>query len=166
MKRNIQRPAKRWTLNNADRNGRTPNNAVLGRRAGLCCDRCGADFALEQETVIKRGAVVVAFDPLVVTWNGTYVPLSTTEAHVFAHLCRRGRTTLDEVEAALLTIGANPATRSLVLGHIRSKFLRIGACDPFERLGRSGLRLRVDPDESGRTTPVVGLTLPRYAVAR
>ncbi|MGY2733562.1 hypothetical protein [Sphingomonas sp. UYP23] len=114
---------------------------------------------------MKRGAVVVAQDPVVVTWNGQPVPLSPTEAQVYSHICIRGRVTHQEIDDVIQQIGANRATRSLVLGHIRGKFMKMGACDPFEREGTNALRLRVDPDEHGATRPVIGLEMPRYATA-
>lgn len=124
-----------------------------------------ARVAPDMERAIKRGAIVLTFDPLLVTWRGQCVPLSPTEAQVYAHICRRGRTTYEELDQVLADNGANPATRSLVLGHIRGKFRQIGACCPFERLGMNMLRLRVDPDEHGSTTAVIGLTVPRYVTA-
>ena len=125
----------------------------------------GKSLAPDKELIVRRGAVTVAFDPIFVTWKEECVPLSPTEAHVYAHVCRRGRTTLKEIEDVMLKIGAAPATRALVLGHIRGKFMRLGACDPFERLGKGILRVRVDPDARGSTGVVVGLSVPRYAVA-
>lgn len=124
-----------------------------------------ARAAPDMERAIKRGAVVLTFDPLLVTWRGRCVPLSPTEAQVYAYICRRGRATYEELNQVLAENGANPATRSLVLGHIRGKFRQIGACCPFERLGMNMLRLRVDPDEHGSTAPVIGLTVPRYVIA-
>ncbi len=129
-----------------------------------CCPHCGSTTQLQDsEAVLKRGAVVIAYDPTIVTWRGRLVPLSPTEAHVYAHLARRGRATIAEIDAELHAFGSNPATRSLVLGHIRGKFRKLGACDPFERIGAHALRLRVDPDENGLAAPVIGLKLPRYA---
>jgi hypothetical protein len=129
-----------------------------------CCPHCGRTTQVEGvEAVLKRGAVVVAYDPTIVTWRGRIVPLSPTEAHVYAHLARRGRATIAEIDDQLLAFGSNPATRSLVVGHIRGKFRKMGACDPFERIGAHAFRLRVDPDEKGLAAPVIGLRLPRYA---
>lgn len=117
----------------------------------------------DEESILVRGAVTVAFDPIVVFWRGTHVPLSIVENEIYAHIFRRGRIVIDELNQLLDAIGAKAATRSLVIGHIRRKFLRMGACDPFERLGKDVIRLRVDADAAGRTTPVIGLKGPRYA---
>lgn len=137
----------------------SPSPDDLGKAFGQ------ARVAPDMERAIKRGAIVLTFDPLLITWRDRCVPLSPTEAQVYAHICRRGRTTYEELDQVLADNGANPATRSLVLGHIRGKFRQIGACCPFERLGMNMLRLRVDPDEHGSTAPVIGLTVPRYVTA-
>lgn len=106
---------------------------------------------------------MVAYDPTAVFWRNRPVPLSATEAEVFAYICRRGRVTHAEIDDVLARIGASVGTRSLVLGHVRRKFLQMGACDPFERIGTYMLRLRVDPDEWGRTAAVIGMRQARYA---
>ena len=126
------------------------------------CHCCGAALDPAVESVIKRGAVVVAFDPVMVTWRGIHVPLSPTEAHVYAYICRRGRVSVQEIDQVLEGLGCNPTTRSLVMGHIRGKFRKLGACDPFERLGSYAVRLRVDVDENGSGAPTIGARLPRY----
>jgi hypothetical protein len=130
------------------------------------CVCCGAGADEDLELVLKRGAVVVAFDPILVTWRGQPIPLSPTEANVYAHICRRGRVTFEEIDRVLSECGANPSTRSLVLGHIRGKFRKVGACEPFEKVGPCSIRLCVDPDSSGTAAPIIGLKLPRYATVR
>lgn len=85
------------------------------------------------------------------------------ENEVYAHIFRRGRIVVGELDELLDAIGAKAATRSLLIGHIRRKFLRMGACDPFERLGKDVIRLRVDADAAGRTAPVIGIKGPSYA---
>lgn len=112
--------------------------------------------------MLKRGAIIVAFDPIIVTWRSVPVPLSPVEAALFAHLARRGRATNDELDTVLEEIGASRQTRSLVLGHIRAKFRKLGACDPLERVGNTMYRLCVDADDTGSTGVVIGLRLPRY----
>ena len=116
----------------------------------------------DNENVLLRGVVTVAFDPIVVFWNEQCVPLSRIEAEVYAHIFRRGRAHVSEIDSLLQDINAKSRTRSLVLGHIRGKFVRIGACNPFERLGNEMIRLRVDANAAGRTAPVIGATKPRY----
>lgn len=107
--------------------------------------------------------MIVAFDPIVVFCNKQYVPLSRIESEVYAHIFRRGRAHVSEIDELLQVIGAKISTRSLVLGHIRAKFIKMGTCNPFERLGKEMIRLRVDADATGRTTPMIGATGPRYA---
>jgi len=97
-----------------------------------------------------------------VFWNGQHVPLSRIEGEVYAHIFRRGRIHVSEIDSLLQNIQAKVETRSLVLGHIRGKFTKIGACNPFERIGKEIIRLRVDADAKGRTAPVIGVTGPRY----
>lgn len=125
------------------------------------CLFCGM-AAPDEEPVIKRGAIVVAFDPVAVWWRGIPVPFSRIEANVFAVIARRGRLLLADVDAALEEIGASVATRSLVLGHIRRKLQSLGACNPIEKVGLDCIRLRVDPDHHGSTSVVIGQTQPRY----
>lgn len=128
-----------------------------------CCPTCGALERDRGEAVAKRGAVTIAFDPLAVWWRGKYVPLSPVEALVFAFVARRGRVLLSEIDEEMAKAGAKPATRTLVMGYIRRKFLALGACDPFERLGNRMVRLQVDADETGSTAMVIGRRMPRYA---
>jgi len=116
----------------------------------------------DEENILVRGAVSVASDPIVVFWHGQHVALSKVESEVYAHIFRRGRVHVDEIDALLTSINAKPETRSLVLGHIRGKFARLGACNPFERLGKELIRLRVDADSNGRIAPVIGVTSSRY----
>jgi hypothetical protein len=127
------------------------------------CPACGGVASDHGESVIKRGAVTVAANPTAIWWRGVFVPLSQVEADVFAFVVRRGRVLFTDVDEQMSRFGAKPATRSLVMGHIRRKFLALGACDPFERLGNTMVRLRVDADESGSSDLVVGLRMPRYA---
>jgi hypothetical protein len=129
------------------------------------CPCCGRVSDEQGEAVVKRGAIIISSDPPLVTWRGKPVPLSPAQAHLYAFVARRGRCTYDELDAAIEDFGGKRANRSLMLGHIRSKFSRLGACDPFERIGPSTVRLRVDPDRSGSVATVIGLRLPRYVVA-
>ena len=116
----------------------------------------------DEESILIRGVVTVAFDPIIVFWNGQHVPLSRIEGEVYAHIFRRGRIHVSEIDSLLQNIQAKVETRSLVLGHIRGKFTKIGACNPFERIGKEIIRLRVDADAKGRIAPVIGVTGPRY----
>lgn len=107
--------------------------------------------------MLKRGAVTVYYDPLEVRWKGKLIPLSPTEAHLFACVFRRGRASSGTLDGWLTEVGAKATTRSLVLLHIRYKFERLGAENPFERIGRSGIRLKIEPDEQASTSTVIGL---------
>ena len=109
--------------------------------------------------------VVVAFDPLLVIWREQCVPLSPTEAEVYAHIWRRRRAAGANIDKLWVEFGSNPSTRSLVVGRIR-KFHKIDACEPFEILGPRLLELRVEPDITGSTAPVTGPNGSRYATVR
>ncbi|MCX8477242.1 MAG: hypothetical protein MT490_15750 [Sphingomonas sp.] len=108
-------------------------------------------------TVIKRGAFVVWTDPLEVLCNGTTIPLSPTEACLFRIVALRGRASYAAIDDALIAFGSKPATRPVVMLHIRRKFAALGYPDPFERLGNQGVRLRVTADETGSTATMIGL---------
>ena len=140
------------------------NDMQADTGADRCCPFCTAPAA-EYEPVVKRGAIVVALDPIAVWWRSRPVPLSRTEAGIFALVVRRGRLSFEEIEQALVALGASVKTRPHVLGHIRRKLQDLGACDPFERLAKDMIRLRVDPDENGSREPVIGLKQSRYARA-
>lgn len=108
-------------------------------------------------TVIKRGAFVVWTDPLEVLCSGTTIPLSPTEAYLFRAVALRGRASYAAIDDALIAFGSKPATRPVVMLHIRRKFTALGYSDPFERLGNQGVRLRETADETGSTATLIGL---------
>ncbi|QDZ06414.1 hypothetical protein FPZ24_02095 [Sphingomonas panacisoli] len=137
--------------------------SLSGVPHACACPHCGQPAGDDDEPVLKRGAIVVAFDPPTVWWRGCHVPLSPTEAATYAFIARRGRALVTEIDEFLDSIGAKRATRPLVLGYIRRKMVAMGACEPFQRLGIYAVRLQVDPDERGVTSPVIGLKQPRYA---
>ncbi|RYF19749.1 MAG: hypothetical protein EOO77_09420 [Oxalobacteraceae bacterium] len=137
---------------------------TLFNAIGLVTMQAGTtDLSNEREPIMVRGCVTVALDPIMIRWRDIFVPLSKVEAEVYAHVFRRGRIQVAEIDELLERIGASRATRSLVLGHIRSKFMQLGACNPFERLGNDMLRLQVDADANGRSAPLIGQTACRYA---
>jgi hypothetical protein len=129
-----------------------------------CCPLCCTPAA-QDEAIIKRGALTVAFDPVTIWWRGIALPLSRVESQLFAFIIRRGRVSLGELDLALEQMGASPATRPVVLGHIRRKVLSVGASNPIERLGKDVIRLVVDADETGSRQTLIGLTQPRFARA-
>lgn len=124
-----------------------------------CCAHCGHALALE-EVVVKRGAIRISFNPIVTTWRGNIIPLSPTEAHVFAKIAIRGRATYDEIDGSMRSIGASPANRSVVLWRVRQKFEALGALPPLERVGVWGLKLVIESDRDGSTATVIGLRQP------
>ncbi len=131
-----------------------------------CCPNCGYALDYQEEPVVKRGAIVVRFDPIFVTWRDQRVRLSPVEAELFARIARRGRITFSEIDRVLGEIGAVTATRSVVLFRIRKKFRQLGSCNPLERQGDM-IRLRVDPDEDGEIgPPIIGLRMARHATAK
>ncbi|MES2986833.1 MAG: hypothetical protein V4808_02910 [Pseudomonadota bacterium] len=140
------------TASHPDRDIQALNNARRPARAAHRCAHCGQIA----ETTVKRGAYLIRTDPLEVLWRGRTVPLSPTEAHVFRTIAVRGRATNSTIDEALCEFGSSAATRSIVMMRIRRKFIAMGSDDPFERLGKSGIRLRIDADVSGSVATVVG----------
>lgn len=138
----------------------------LARRAAAAlreaaCPNCGSALTgCVRPTLLKRGAVTLSYDPYEVRWRGRIVPLSPTEAHLFSVLLRRGRASYETLDAALAEVGAKPATRSLVLLHIKRKFERIGAESPFEKIGPGAVRFRTQADENASVSTVIGLAEP------
>lgn len=132
--------------------------AVTIRARNALCPSCGGPIGTQPcSTMLKRGAVTLAYDPYEVRWRGKLVPLSPTEAHLFATLMRRGRASYEMLDQALFEVGASRDTRSLVLLHIRQKFARIGARCPYERIGVCGIRYSIEPDENALAEVVIGL---------
>jgi hypothetical protein len=124
--------------------------------AHTACPHCGSARA---GTVIKRGAITVAPDPLEIFWNGKYVPLSPTEAQVFRTIAVRGKASHETIDRVLEDFGSSPATRPVVMMRIRRKFMALGGEDPFVRLGRNGVRLKIENDPQGSSATMVGLPL-------
>ncbi len=122
-----------------------------------CCPHCGA---ARGDTVIKRGAITILPDPLEIFWNGRHVPLSPTEAQVFRMIALRGKASHESIDRVLHEIGSSPATRPVVMMRIRRKFVAVGGEDPFVRLGRGGVRLKIERDPSGSSATLVGLHDP------
>ncbi|WP_420606378.1 hypothetical protein [Novosphingopyxis sp.] len=104
--------------------------------------------------------MTITFDPLEVRGREKFVALSPVEAHIFACVARRGRATFESLDMALEEVGAQPATRSLVLLHIRRKFESVGAGPPFERLAGAGVRPVIEPNEHASAATVIGLRQP------
>ena len=122
-----------------------------------CCPHCGA---ARGDTVIKRGAITILPDPLEIFWNGHRVPLSPTEAQVFRTIAVRGKASHETIDRVLHEFGSSPATRPVVMMRIRRKFIAVGSEDPFVRLGRGGVRLKIERDPSGSSATLVGLHDP------
>jgi hypothetical protein len=109
------------------------------------CPCCGNRRGASGQAGIGRGAVQILRDPLQVTWRGKIVPLSPTEAEVFAAIAVPGRTSLARLDAVIRDFGSNPATRRMVMMRIRRKFAALGAADPIELVGNWSVRLRIEP---------------------
>ena len=97
--------------------------------------------------------------PRKVTWRGEPVGLSATQAEIFALIAARGHASFEAIDAAMCSIGASPATRSVHIFRIREKFRSLGARDPFERVGNWGMRLVVETDENQSSATIVGLRI-------
>lgn len=145
-----------------------PNTTAMRHRAPPAvidprrCPHCGATRG---DTVIKRGAITIVPDPLEVFWNGRHVPLSPTEAQVFRTIAVRGKASHEAIDRLLREIGSSPATRPVVMMRIRRKFIALGGDDPFVRLGRNGVRLKIESDPHGSSATMVGLHLDPGAFA-
>ena len=129
----------------------------LAGSAICACTICGAPVSPQDNVAIKRGAVFVSFDPIVVTWKGKLVPLSPTEASVFGRVALRGKATFAEIDETLRTIGRSVPTRALIVMRIRRKFLALGACDPLLKIGSTGVRLSVDDDDNNSNSTIIGI---------
>jgi hypothetical protein len=121
------------------------------------CPNCGTAVDPFETLAIKRGALIVTRDPYAVTWRGHPVRLSPTETHILATVAVRGRASFAALDEALLEFGANPSIRAVLMLRIRRKFIAMGASDPFERVGNSGVRLVIDADEDASRATVIGL---------
>lgn len=121
------------------------------------CPNCGTAVDPFETLAIKRGALIVTRDPYAVTWRGHPVRLSPTETHILAMVAVRGRASFAALDEALLEFGANPSIRAVLMLRIRRKFIAMGASDPFERVGNSGVRLVIDADEDASRATVIGL---------
>jgi DNA-binding response OmpR family regulator len=97
--------------------------------------------------------------PRKVTWNGRHVGLSPIQAEIFALIAARGRASFDAIDCVIREFGASPQTRAVQVLRIRRKFKKVGALDPFERIGNTGYRLVVESDESRSMATVAGLQM-------
>jgi hypothetical protein len=121
------------------------------------CPNCGTAVDPFETLAIKRGALIVTREPYAVTWRGQPVRLSPTETHILATVAVRGRASFAALDEALKEFGANPSIRAVLMLRIRRKFMAMGASDPFERVGNTGVRLVVDADEDASRATVIGL---------
>jgi DNA-binding response OmpR family regulator len=157
-----QNPAEAGRVARAHPTGEANKRARRAKQTALLdaaytCPTCGCATDRSSEGVIKRGAVVLTRQPLSVTWRGRRVPLSPTEAHVFATVMARGRASYEAIEEALRSFGSDAGTRAIVLCRIRRKFEDVGADDPFERVGLAGVRFVAQADAAGSKATVIGL---------
>jgi len=136
---------------------RHPVAPAVASDAPCRCPNCGSAVDPSETLAIKRGALIVTREPYSVTWRGRPVRLSPSEAHILATVAVRGRTTFAAIDEALREFGANPSIRAVLMLRIRRKFLALGASDPFERIGNSGIRLVIDADEDSSRATIIGL---------
>ena len=115
-----------------------------------------APLGSEHRPMIRRGAVTITFNPILVTWNDRHVPLSPLEARLFAMVARRGRAAWAEIDQLLDVQRARTNTREVLLFRLRRKFAEIGATDPLATVRGWGLRFRTEADSSGSRTVWIG----------
>lgn len=120
------------------------------------CPVCGGRAAAEANTVLKRGAVTLRYQPIEVHWRGTYIPLTEHEALFFERFMRRGRATWRLMEDWLTDIRWRQGRLAVALFHIRRKFATLGAADPFRKCG-DGLVFQAEADEYGSSQVLIGL---------
>lgn len=106
--------------------------------------------------IIRRGAVLISFDPIDVRWNDIPVPLSPLEADLLVLVARRDRVPWSDIDAFLRESGASLESRDVLICRLRHKFTGIGAADPLETVRRWGLRFRVEQDIRGSRTTWIG----------
>lgn len=106
--------------------------------------------------MIRRGAVKVIFDPVDVAWNGINVPLSPSEAELFAVVVRRGRAPWIDIDNALRSCGARSESRDVLICRLRRKFADLGAANPLKTVRGWGLRFCLEPDAKGSTATWIG----------
>jgi hypothetical protein len=121
------------------------------------CENCGCPVGPREDSVVKRGALVVTRDPLRISWRGFPVRLSPTETHVMAFIATRGRASWEAIDQAMADFGTSPKNRPVLICRIRRKFADIGAMDPLESVGQDGVRLFVEDDEYGSNATIIGL---------
>ena len=115
-----------------------------------------ASIARVRRPLVKRGAVTMTLDPLLVSWNGVRVALSPVEAEVLGAVIRRSRMPWYDVNALLASLGCCAESRDVLIHRIRRKFAAVGGRDPIETVRGWGLRFRVEGDRDGSTAFWIG----------
>lgn len=110
----------------------------------------------EGRVAIKRGGYIVAQEPGEIFARHMKIPLSPLEFCIFELLIKKGRATLESVEAELEARGGNPRNVNILLHRIRRKFGEAIGLDPVETIRGWGFRLRELPDENNSTSLMIG----------
>lgn len=113
----------------------------------------GGDAA---RVLIKRGPLVLVFDPLEFWYEGVQVGLSPLEGAILSLLMRRGRATWEMIDEVLRGGESSAAVRDILVHRIRRKFKKIGADDPIQTIRGWGLRLRVHADATRSSGLLIG----------
>jgi AcrR family transcriptional regulator len=110
----------------------------------------------ERRPLVKRGAISVTMNPTELRWNGRLVPLSPLEAEIVALVVRRGRVRWEDVKKLLAEQGGSMISRDVLIYRIRRKFALVGGADPLVTVRGWGLKLRVEPDQTGSKSLWIG----------
>lgn len=142
-----------------DRTTGVPTTERRGLAEMICrCPTCGGPVEpVRPRALLKRGATTLSYDPLEVRWRGLIVPLSEQELLIFERVMVRGRATFSEIDERIADAGGRSSSRGIAIFRIRQKFLALGSADPLERLGKDGLKLRIEEDERASTATIIGL---------
>lgn len=100
--------------------------------------------AIAPAPVYRRGAYLLATEPLTLWWNGREIALSPLELRLMHLLIVRGRVDWETVEERL---EMTSVTRCTIVHRLRRKLEAAGIADPLATVRNWGLRLCVARDE-------------------
>jgi hypothetical protein len=107
----------------------------------VLCPCCTRPLRDQNSRVFRQGTIDIVTAPAAVLWRGEPVPLSPTEIRVFARIAGLGGASFALIDDAIASSGGNASSRRTLLYRIRQKFQFAGAPNPFQVVGRSGLRI-------------------------